>query len=162
MVQGLSLSEISHVIALATAPAFLLGGIVAFMAMLMTRMHGLVDRMRFLDDIDDADERRARHKPDLPQLRRRATLIHRSLSFAALSAVTTAFLVLVAFVGALLNLQLETAIAVLFVFSLFVFMVALTLFVQEAMVALREFNRMADFCSARKDQPVKSVRRVRS
>ena len=51
---------------------------------------------------------------------------------------------LVAFVGALLNLQLETAIAVLFVFSLFVFMVALTLFVQEAMVALGEFNRMAD------------------
>ena len=144
MVQGLSLSEISHVIALATAPAFLLGGIVAFMAMLMTRMHGLVDRMRFLDDIDDADERRARHKSDLPQLRRRATLIHRSLSFAALSAVTTAFLVLVAFVGALLNLQLETAIAVLFVFSLFVFMVALTLFVQEAMVALSEFTRMAD------------------
>ena len=42
MVQGLSLSEISHVIALATAPAFLLGGIVAFMAMLMTRMNGLV------------------------------------------------------------------------------------------------------------------------
>ena len=62
MVQGLSLSEISHVIALATAPAFLLGGIVAFLALLLARMNGLVDRMRLIDDIDDADERRARHK----------------------------------------------------------------------------------------------------
>lgn len=141
MVQGLSLSEISHVIALATAPAFLLGGIVAFLTLLMGRMNGIVERMRVLDDIDDADERRARHKADMPQLRRRAALINGSLSLSVLSAITTALLVLIAFVGALLNLQLETLIAVLFVFSLFVFMIALTLFVLEAVIALNELNK---------------------
>ena len=66
------------------------------------------------------------------------------MSFSVLSAVTTAMLVLIAFVGALLNLQLETLIAVLFVFSLFVFMVALILFILEAFIALNEFNKFAD------------------
>ncbi len=140
MVQGLSLSEISHVIALATAPAFLLGGIVAFLALLLARMNGLVDRMRLIDDIDDADERRARHKSDLPTLRRRAKLVHQSMSLSVLSAATTAFLVLIAFVGALLNLQLESLIAVLFVFGLFVFIAALCLFVFEAFIALGEID----------------------
>ena len=141
MIQGLSLSEISHVIALATAPAFLLGGIVAFLTLLMGRMNGIVERMRVLDDIDDADDRRARHKSDMPQLRLRAKLVHGSISFSVLSAVTTALLVLIAFVGALLDLQLETLIAVLFVFSLFVFMVALTLFVLDAVIALNELTK---------------------
>jgi hypothetical protein len=138
---GLSLREISHVIALSTAPAFLLGGIVAFLALLMARMNGLVDRMRLIDDIDEGDQRRARHKSDLPSLRRRAKLIHQSISLSVLSAGTTAFLVLIAFVGALLNLQLESLIAVLFVFGLFVFMMALCLFVLEAFIALKEIDR---------------------
>ena len=138
---SLSLREISHVIALSTAPAFLLGGIVAFVALLMARMNGLVERMRAIDDIDDTDQRRARHKSDLPLLRRRAKIIHHSISLSVLSAGTTAFLVLIAFVGALLNLQLETLIAILFVFGLFVFMMALCLFVLEAFIALNELDK---------------------
>jgi hypothetical protein len=39
MVQTLSLDEIAHVIALATAPAFLLGGIVAFLSLLTGAWH---------------------------------------------------------------------------------------------------------------------------
>jgi hypothetical protein len=138
---SLSLREISHVIALSTAPAFLLGGIVAFVALLMARMNGLVERMRAIDDLDDADQRRARHKSDLPLLRRRVRLIHHSISLSVLSAGTTAFLVLIAFVGALLDLQLETLIAILFVFGLFVFMMALCLFVLEAFIALNEIDK---------------------
>ena len=141
MVHSLSLSEISHVIALATAPAFLLGGIVGFLAVLLGRMAHIVDRLRFLDDIDDQDQRRARLKADMPILRRRATLVHLSISLSVLSGIETALLVVIAFVGALLDLELEIPIAALFVISLLTFMAALGLMVQEAVIGLGEFKR---------------------
>lgn len=141
MVHSLSLSEISHVIALATAPAFLLGGIVGFLAVLLSRMAHIVDRLRFLDDIDDQDQRRARLKADMPILRRRARLVHLSISLSVLSGIETALLVVIAFVGALLDLELEVPIAALFVISLLTFMAALGLMVQEAVIGLGEFKR---------------------
>lgn len=140
MVQTLSLDEIAHVIALATAPAFLLGGIVASLSLLTKRMARIVDRVRTLDDIDDQDQRRARLKADMPRLRRRAVLIHVSMSVAASSAVVTALIVVIAFLGALLDFQSEILIATLFVFSLLAFVGALCLFVQEAVLALGEFE----------------------
>lgn len=141
MHQSLSLTEVSHVIALATAPAFLLGGIVGFLAVLLGRMAHIVDRLRFLDDIDDQDQRRARLKADMPVLRRRATLVHLSISLSVLSGIETALLVVIAFVGALLDLQLEIPIAALFVLSLLTFVAALCLMVQEAVIALSEFKQ---------------------
>jgi hypothetical protein len=140
MLQSLSLSEISHVIALATAPAFLLGGIVGFLAVLMSRMASIVDRVRFLDAIDDQDQRRARLKQDVPVLRRRARLIHLSISLSVLSGVGTALLVVIAFVGALLDLTVEIPIATLFILSLLTFGAALGLTVREAVIALGEFK----------------------
>ena len=138
MLHPLSLSEISHVIALATAPAFLLGGIVGFLTLLVSRMARIMDRVRFLDEIDEQD-RRARLKADLPLLRRRAKLIHLSMTLSIASGVTTALLVVIAFLGALLDLQLEMLIASLFVLSLLSFVAALCIMVQEAVIALREF-----------------------
>ena len=140
MLHSLSLSEISHVIALATAPAFLLSGIVAFLSVLMSRMGAILDRVRFLDGIDDQDQRRARLKQDVPVLRRRARLIHLSISLSVLSGVGTALLVVIAFVGALLDLTLEIPIAALFVLSLVTFMAALCLTAQEAVIAVGEFK----------------------
>ena len=138
MLQPLSLSEISHVIALATAPAFLLGGIVGFLTLLVGRMARIMDRVRFLDEIDDQDNRRARLKADVPDLRRRARLIHLSMTLSIVSGVVTALLVVIAFVGALLDLELEILIASLFVLSLLAFVIALGVMVQEAVIALRE------------------------
>jgi hypothetical protein len=138
MLHPLSLSEISHVIALATAPAFLLGGIVGFLTLLVSRMARIMDRVRFLDEIDEQD-RRARLKADLPLLRRRAKLIHLSMTLSIASGVTTALLVVIAFLGALLDLELEILIASLFVLSLLSFVAALCIMVQEAVIALREF-----------------------
>jgi hypothetical protein len=140
MVQTLSLDEIAHVIALATAPAFLLGGIVAFLSLLTGRMARIVDRVRALDDIDDQDQRRAHLKADMPRLRRRAKLIHASMSLSILSAVVIALLVVIAFLGALVGFESEILIATLFVLSLLAFVAALCLLVHEAILALGEFE----------------------
>ncbi len=140
MVQTLTLDEIAHIIALATAPAFLLGAIVGFLSLLITRMSRVMDRVRVLHEIDDKDERHARLKADMPLLRRRAHLIHYSMWLSITSAVVTALLVVVAFVGALFKLETEILIATLFVFSLLAFVVALCLFVHEAVLAMSEFR----------------------
>src|SRR4051794_25491445 len=87
------------------------------MAMLISRMARVVDRAHALESMDDQD-RRAELKALIPDLRRRAKLIHYALGFSILSGIVTALLVVLAFVGALLNLQLETPVATLFIVSL--------------------------------------------
>ena len=89
MVHNLSLTEISHVIALATAPAFLLGCVVALMTMLISRMARVVDRAHALEIMDDQDQRQSKLEAIIPVLRRRARLIHFALGYAILSGVVT-------------------------------------------------------------------------
>ena len=140
MIHGLSLTEVSHVIALATAPSFLLGAVVAFLSLLLTRAGRISDRLRLLDHYEGTDERHRRIRAELPRLRHRARLVHLSIVLACASGGGTALLVVVAFVGALTGVQMESAVAVLFVFSLAVFVAALYLFAHEAMLNLGEFK----------------------
>jgi len=139
VVQSLSLTEIAHVIALATAPAFLLGCVVALMAMLISRMARVVDRAHVLEIMDDQD-RGADLKALIPDLQRRAKLIHHALGFAILSGIVTALLVVLAFVGALLNLQLETPVATLFIVSLLFFVASLFSLALEVVIALGQLR----------------------
>ena len=136
VVHNLSLTEISHVIALATAPAFLLGCVVALMTMLISRMARVVDRAHALEIMDDKDQQQSALKAIIPVLRRRARLIHYALGCAILSGVVTALLVALAFMGALLNLQLETPVATLFVVGLLFFVLSLLSLALEVVIAL--------------------------
>jgi hypothetical protein len=141
LVHSLSLTEVSHVIALATAPAFLLGCLVALMAMLIGRMARVVDRAHALESMDEED-RRAALKVLIPVLRRRAQLIHYALGFSILSGIVTALLVVLAFIGALLNLQLETPVATLFIISLLFFVASLFSFALEVAIALGQLREV--------------------
>jgi len=66
------LSHLSQVISQATAPAFLLGAVAGFLAVLITRFGRVLDRMRTLGEIADDDAPRARLRSDLPRLERQA------------------------------------------------------------------------------------------
>ena len=81
MLTQLSLNQVPHVIALAMAPAFLLGAVVGFSALLVGKMTSVVTRLA-LHAIEDGDRTRAHLKADIPRLRRCARLISRSLVFA--------------------------------------------------------------------------------
>ncbi len=137
---GLSLDEVAHVIALATAPAFLIGSVVSFLVLLIGRMARIIDRVRVLDEIDHMDEKRARLKSDLPRLRRRAHLLHAAMLMTIVSGVLTALVMVIAFIGALTNYDVEAVIAVMFVASLVLFSISLCLLAHETMIALREFK----------------------
>ena len=141
MLANLSLTEVTHVIALATAPSFLLGAVVAFLSLLITRAGRVSDQLRALDALPAPEERARRVAAELPRLRHRARLIHASIALSIASCVATALIIVMAFLGALLGIHSESVVAILFVVSLGVFVGALYLFAHEALLSLGEFRR---------------------
>jgi Protein of unknown function (DUF2721) len=140
MMTELSLREVSHVIALSMAPAFLLAAVAAFSSLVVGKMTSIVARIRTLKAIEDADRDRAHLKADIPRLRRCAKLIGRSLAFLVASGFVTTSLMVLAFAGALMNWQHDTAVAVLFMIALALFAVAFGFLLCEALIWHHELD----------------------
>src|SRR5262249_293336 len=130
--------HLSQVIAHAMAPAFLLGAVAAFVALLMGRMNGVIDRMRTINAIRDDDVPRASLKSDLPRLQRRAKLVNQAIYFAVGSAISTTLLLITAFGAAFLGLRHELGAGVLFLISLALMCAALVTLAREVRIALSE------------------------
>ena len=97
-------AELLQVMSLATAPAFVLGAVAGFVAVLLNRMTILIERIRNLNEIADDDAARSHLKSDIPRLRQRIKLLNRATFLALLSGLCTAWLVVVGFVSALFRL----------------------------------------------------------
>jgi len=106
--------QLSTVISHATAPSFLLGAVSGFVAVLIGRMNGIIDRIRYLNAIADGDAARAHLRSDLPRLKRRAKLMNDAIFFAVASALCTTLLVILAFASALVGRRHEPFAAVMF------------------------------------------------
>ncbi|SDP01766.1 DUF2721 domain-containing protein [Afipia sp. GAS231] len=138
-----SVSQLSHVISLAAAPAFLLGALAAFLAVLIVRLNRVIDRTIVLDAISDDDTAKSRLKADLPRLMRRTVMLNRALFWAVIISITITLLVIVAFASALFEIQHERGVAILFMVSLAAFIVSLVDFAREVRIALSEFDHYA-------------------
>ena len=79
--------QLSTMITHAVAPAFLLGAIAALVSILTTRMTGIVDRIRSLNQIADDDTERRWLKEDIARLRRRETLLNQALYLAVTAGI---------------------------------------------------------------------------
>src|SRR5260370_3399420 len=91
-----SVSRLSHVISQSAAPAFLLGALSAFIAVLISRLNWIVDRTIVLNGIADDDTVRNRLKADLPRLMRRAAMLNRAIFWAVIGSIAVTLLVIVA------------------------------------------------------------------
>ena len=138
-----SVSQLSHVISQAAAPAFLLGAVAAFIAVLISRLNRVVDRTIALNAIADNDSSKSRLKTDIPRLLRRAAMINRAIFWAVISSITIVLMVVVAFVSAFLGIQHERGVALLFIVSLAAFAVSLIDFAREVRIALSDFDHYA-------------------
>jgi hypothetical protein len=138
-----SLQEVTHVIALAMAPAFLLAAVAAFSSLVVNRMTTIVTRIRTLNAIEDVDAARAHLKTDIPRLKRCAKLIGRSLAFLLGSGLVTTSLMVLAFLGALMKWEHETAVALLFAIALALFAVAFGFLLFEALIWHAETDHRA-------------------
>ena len=135
-----SVSQLSQVISQAAAPAFLLGALAAFIAVLIGRLNRIIDRTIALNAIADDDAAKSRLKADIPRLLRRAAMINRAIFWAVISSIAITSLVIVAFLSAFFHIQHERGVAVLFMVSLSAFTVSLIDFAREVRVALSEFD----------------------
>jgi hypothetical protein len=119
-------TDIDHlglVISHATAPAFMLGAVAAFLSILIQRMERLSDRLRALraDDPSGADPKEAL----LQTLDRRVMLLGRAIYFGVLSALVTSALLIAAFASALLGVGHGAIVAIMFVLALALLMTCL-------------------------------------
>ena len=135
-----SASELSHVIWQAAAPAFILGALAAFTAVLIARQNRIVDRTIALNGISDDDIVKHRLKADLPRLMRRAAMMNRAIFWAVISSIAITVLVILAFASALLQVQHELGVAILFIIALGALSVSLVEFAREVRIALSEFD----------------------
>ena len=138
-----SISQLSHVISQATAPAFLLGALAAFIALLISRLNRIVDRTIVLNGISDDDTSKSRLKADLPRLMRRAAMINRAILWAVIASIAVTVLVIVAFASAFFEIQHERGVAILFMISLSAFTISLIDFAREVRIALSEYDHYA-------------------
>jgi hypothetical protein len=138
-----SVSQLSQVISQAAAPAFLLGALAAFIAVLISRLNRIIDRTILLNAIADDDATKSRLKADIPRLLRRASMINRAIFWAVIGSITITLMVIVAFVSAFFQIQHERGVAVLFMVALGAFVVSLVDFAREVRIALSEFDHHA-------------------
>jgi Protein of unknown function (DUF2721) len=134
------LSQLSQVISHATAPAFLLGAVAGFVSILITRMNGIIDRIRSLNSIADDNTTRARLKSDIPRLERRARLMNNAIYLAVGSGICTTVLVILAFTSAFVGIRHEQVVGLLFVVALGLLGAALFTLAREVRIALNEFD----------------------
>ena len=138
-----SISQLSHVISQAAAPAFLLGALAAFIAVLIGRLNRIIDRTVILNGIPDDDPVRYRLKADLPRLMRRAAMMNRAIFWAVVASIAVTLLVIVAFITALFRFQHEYGVAIFFLISLGAFTISLVDFAREVRIALSEYDHHA-------------------
>lgn len=86
--------QLSTMINHAVAPAFMLNGVAAMVAVLVNRISGVTERIRNLREIDDGDVARAPLKKEIGELRRRERLLISALYLAVLAGSGVTLLLL--------------------------------------------------------------------
>jgi len=130
--------QLSQVMTQATAPAFVLGAVAGFTSILLGRMSSIVDRIRSLNEISDADTSRAHLKSDLPRLRMRVGLLNSATRLALASAVCTCLLLFLGFMSAFLRLPHAYGAGILFALAVVLLGASLFKFGKEVKIGLSE------------------------
>ena len=131
-------AELSQIMSQATAPAFVLGAVAAFISVLLGRITNVLDRVRTLNEIRDDDTDRARLKSDIPRLRERARLLNSATYLALISGMCTALLLVLGFASAFFGLRHEYGAGALFAVAIALLGGALFRFAQEVRMGLSE------------------------
>ncbi len=133
------IADITHVIQLSVAPAFLLVAIGNLIMILSARLGRIVDRWRVLQDRLGAltGDPVAAMEQELAALTQRGSLIYFAILSAVLGALLVCLVVAGAFLGALLEVKLAEGVAGLFVLAMITMVVSWSLLLREVYLAIR-------------------------
>lgn len=135
-----SMNQFSQIINQVVGPAFLLGAVAGFIAILIDRMTAVMERIRFINDLPDEGHAKSHLKADTPRLKRRLRLLQRSLLLSIASGAVGALLIIVAFGAAVLQRSHVWGTALLFSFSMLLLCASLIALAMEVMIGLTEFD----------------------
>ena len=138
--------DIAHLIQSAVAPVFLLSGVGVTLGVLTNRLARIVDRARLLEEKlgnpvslgDNSADPGARHQSlnaSLRVLARRAHYINVAITLSTISALLVSLVVILLFANAFLFVNIQVAIAVMFVASMIVLTGAFVAFLIEVRLA---------------------------
>ncbi len=131
-------STVAATIQTAIAPVFLLAGIGAILNVLTGRMSRIVDRVRKLEELHprSSGPEHDRHVWELRILDKRISVINAALVLCVMSAVAVCLVVALLFVARIVNLQIGTSVAVLFILAMLMLTAGLILFLIEVRISL--------------------------
>lgn len=129
----LRVDDIAHVIQLSVAPVFLLTSIATMINAMNTRLGRIVDRRRKVLELRKTCTQAQDEEADLElkTLSRRSYLSYLGIFFAVLSALLICLVMIGAFIGALVSVDVSKAVAVVFILALSAIVAGLGLFLRE-------------------------------
>ena len=137
---SVDIEHLSTMISHAVAPAFLLGAVAALVSILITRMAGITDRIRSLNQIADDDTGRKWLKDDIARLKRREILLNQAIYLAVAGGICITILLLAGFVAAFLGFRHEPGAGALFILALCLLVGSLVRFLQDIRISLSEHD----------------------
>jgi hypothetical protein len=131
------IDHLSEAISHATAPAFMLGAVAAFMSILIARLERVADKLRLLRTSDPSLDPTG---VVAASFARRMELLARAIYFAVLSALLTAALLIGAFLAALVGIGHGRIIATMFAAALALLMASLVELTREMRVYMAHMH----------------------
>ena len=128
---AVDLAAIERTLQVAIAPAFILGGIMALLALLNGRLERLADRYREIIEGSQVPPHERR------LLVQRARLTYRGITFAIVAACLLCVLVIVSFVEPLAGVTVGQHVAVLLVLAMACLTMSLLCFLWEVLLSAR-------------------------
>ena len=135
-------SSISSVIQLAVAPVFLLAGISGALMVMSNRLGRIVDRGRFLKEkkASAGEGELALIRAELNRLDIRASYTNWAITLATSCALLICLVIVSLFLGALLDVNVASFVAFLFVVGMMCLSVAFMLFLREIRMSTSAFQ----------------------
>ncbi|MCP8937141.1 DUF2721 domain-containing protein [Alsobacter sp. SYSU M60028] len=131
-------ARLASIFSQATAPAFFLGAVAAFVSLMSGRLNVVVARIQKLNRLGEDHPKHEDLKADLARLRRRARLLSNAISAALVAGVCSTLLLAELFVTEFLGFHHAYGGALLFTFATLALGWGLVLFFQETRVGLAE------------------------
>jgi hypothetical protein len=132
-------SQVAHTIQLAVAPVFLLAGIVAFINVCASRLARVIDRARIVEKLvlETTGAEHDRLIEEIRVLDLRIRVVNRAILLSVLSSLLVCAVVILLFASSLLDVNLGTLIALLFIAAMMSIGSAFAIFMYETRLGSR-------------------------
>jgi hypothetical protein len=133
-------SEIAVVIQMAVAPAFLLTGIGAILAVMATRLTRIVDRFRVLNEGKNLSIKKKDKTDELLSLLCRARWTHIAIFLSTVSALLICVLIAMIFIATEVSFSLDKYLSILFIAAMSSLILGLLSFLREVTLSKGVIN----------------------